>query len=116
MLVLTTRGGELAAPFGPICENDDCQCAHGLAGLDSAHLTTDAVTVADRDDITVEILTGICADFLKRTGWTDDEELTTELAADMAGLAAAAADGLPPGTRLRPSFNHATESWIFTPE
>src|SRR6478672_10295264 len=34
--VLVTRGGELAAPLGPLCDDPDCDCAHELAALDSA--------------------------------------------------------------------------------
>jgi hypothetical protein len=44
--------------------------------------------------------------FLRATGWDDEDG---ELAADMAA-------GYPPGTRLRPRFDHADEAWVFTPE
>jgi hypothetical protein len=111
MHVLTTRGGELAAPFGPICTNDECRCAHGLASLESKY-PAEIVTVAEQD-ITLEGLTAACADFLARAGWTDEDG---ELAADMAAGALEAAAGFPVGTRLRPRFDHAEECWTFTPE
>ncbi len=51
MHVFVTRGGELCALVGPICDNEDCTGCAGWAGLESGH-PVDVVTVADRPDIT----------------------------------------------------------------
>lgn len=114
--VLTTRGGELAAPFGPICTNDDCLCNHALASLDSRYPTT-LVTVADQP-ITLEDLEAKAAAFLDAAGWAsgDDDELAALLAHDMAAGAAEAAADFDVGTQLRAAFDHADDSWTFTPQ
>jgi hypothetical protein len=107
MRVLTTRGGELAAPFGPLCSDPECGCSHDLAALESAY-PADTITVAERDGFTLDDLIAACAAFLQRTGWTDDDG---EIAHMMAEEAADVADHCEVGTRLLPRFNHETEQW-----
>lgn len=55
MRVSTNCGGELAAPFGPLCDRDICgnDCGITLADLDSTR-PTDSITVTERDDLTFE--------------------------------------------------------------
>ena len=65
MHILVGRGGELAAPFGPVCGDTDRICHHGLAGLNS-RCPVDHITVANHPDMTVTKLTAACADFLGR--------------------------------------------------
>jgi hypothetical protein len=106
MHVLMTRRGELCMPFGGICAN----CTHG--DLASVGHPTELVTVADHD-ISLDDITAAAAAFLDRMGWFDEGG---ECAADMATGAAEIAADYPPGTRLRPRFDHTTDGWIFTPE
>lgn len=110
MRVLTTRGGALVAPFGPICD------IASLATLPSGHPVTVA-TVADQP-ITLAQLTAAAADFLTHTGWagTACTQLTAELAADMAELAADMAAAYPVGTALRVRFDHTDGCWAFIPD
>jgi hypothetical protein len=112
--VLVTRGGELAAPLGPLCDDPDCDCAHELAALDSAY-PADVVTVADRDDVTTEDLIAACAGLLHRTGWADSlgPTDTAELAADMATEVVDAASKYPAGTLLHPWFDRDEERWTY---
>ena len=106
MRVLMTGRGELCMPFGGICAN----CAQG--DLASVGHPTELVTVADHD-ISLDDVTAATAAFLDRTGWVGEDG---ELAAAMATCAAEIAADYPPGTRLRPRFDHRTDGWIFTPE
>jgi len=110
MRVLAGRGGELAAPFGPICDDDDCACHHGLAGLDS-RCPIETITVANLPDLTLQQLTAACADFLAGAGWDDEGG---EYSAFMAGEAAQIAARFPVGTRLRASFDYTACDWTFT--
>lgn len=50
MHVFVTRGGELCALFGPVCDSESCTGCAGWVGLESGH-PVDVVTVADRPDI-----------------------------------------------------------------
>jgi hypothetical protein len=95
--------------FGPVCDNEDCDCATGGVGLDSAY-PADMVTVADRDDISHSDLVVACTRFLQRTGWTDDGEIAEMMAEEAADIA----DRCSAGTRLRPRFDHNTEEWTYT--
>lgn len=63
--------------------------------------------------VRLDDLTAAATAFMQRTGWDDEDG---ELAADMAAGALEAAAGYPPGTRLRPRFDHAEECRTFTPE
>ncbi|MGE5697106.1 MAG: hypothetical protein ACM4D3_18310 [Candidatus Sericytochromatia bacterium] len=115
MHVLTGRGGELAAPFPPLCDNPDCACSRTLAALDSAY-PLDAAVVAD-SDITPDALTQRCAELLHRTGWAESlgPDDTAEIAHEMAADAAQAAAQFPVGTRLRAQFDHHAEAWVYAP-
>ena len=116
MQVLTTRGGELVALVGPICDNPDCTGCRGWAALDSTRLVEYAV-VADRDDITTIDLEVAAADFLEHTGCTGvDPALCAQLAADMALDAAEIAAIYPIGTRLAAAYDRADDRWSFTPQ
>ena len=108
MRILTGRGGEPAACFGPVLD------IATLAGLESL-CPLDAATVADRDGGTLDQLTAAAVSFLQRTGWTDDAELIAELAADMADMATQVAADYPVGARLRAQFDRDTDEWTFTP-
>ncbi len=114
MRVLTTRGGELAVPFPPICDDGSCPC-HIAAGLDSG-CPVQTVTVADRDDVSADQLRAATVDLLHYLGWVpglgvDD---TAELAADMANEALEAAAEFAVGTRLRPCFDRDSGEWTYT--
>ena len=116
MHVLTTRGGELVALVGPICDNPDCTGCRGWAALDSTRLVEYAV-VADRDDIIIIDLELAATAFLEHTGCTKvDPERCAQLAADMAFGAAEIAAGYPIGTRLAAAYSSADDRWSFTPQ
>ncbi|GLC17426.1 hypothetical protein Mkiyose1665_59810 [Mycobacterium kiyosense] len=113
MHVFTTPTGELAALVGPICETPGCACA-GWAALDSAQ-PVDTAIVTERADLTCEHLETAVTDFLQRTGWAKvDPHLAAELARDTAAEIVEFAAEYPAGTRLRVSFDHATDEWAFT--
>jgi hypothetical protein len=112
MHVLVGRGGELAAPFGPVCDDTDCTCNHGLAGLDS-RCPVERITVAEHPDITLAQLTAECAAFLADTGWDDHDG---QIAANMATGAAAIAHAFPIGTRLHARYDHRGGDWTFIPQ
>ncbi len=114
MRVLTTRGGELATVFGPICDDPDCDCARGAVGLDSRY-PIESVAVADRDDVSLDDLIAACVGFLRQTGWAEGfgPDATAEVATDMAAEAAEIASRYPLGTRLRPRFDFAAELWAY---
>ena len=114
MRVLTTRGGELAVPFPPICDDGSCPC-HVAAGVDSG-CPVQTVTVADRDDVTADQLRAGAAELLHYLGWGPGlgVHATAELAADMADEALGAAAEHPPGTRLRPHFDSDSGAWTYT--
>lgn len=107
MRVLTTRGGELAAVAPPICQWSGCECNRQAVALQSTH-RVDVVTVAERDDFTLESLRAECAAFLARVGLDDEDG---ELAELMSDEAAWIAEDSPVGTRLWPRFNRETPGW-----
>jgi hypothetical protein len=116
MRILVTRGGELAVPVGPFCDNDNCDCAT-LAALDSGH-PIDVATVAERPDVTTSELQAAAAHFLQITGWAAvdselDAELDAELAAGMAADVAEIAASWPPATQLLARFDRPSEAWVF---
>ena len=113
MRVLTTRGGELAVPFPPICDDGSCPC-HVAAGLDSG-CPVQTVTVADRDDVSADQLRAGAAELLHYL-WAPGlgVDATAELAAGMADEALEAAAEHPPGTRLRPHFDSDGGAWTYT--
>jgi hypothetical protein len=113
MRVLVSRGGQLVAATGPVCDYPDCTECAGLAALDSAHLIATA-TVADRQDVTFEDLEAAAAHFLKITGWTDAApDLAAELAHDMACQAAEVASRYEPGTQLQADYDRRSDEWTF---
>ena len=106
MRVLTTRGGELVAPFGPLCAHDTCPCGRSVAALE-AGVSVESVTVAERDDLGFEDLVTACAGFMARKGWNDENGYSRFMAEEAAEAAAECA----PGTQLWPSFDYDEEEW-----
>jgi hypothetical protein len=114
MHVLVSRGGQLVAVVGPICDDPDCTGCSGFTALDDRQ-HVEAATVADREDVTLEHLRAAAADFLQRAGWTDvDPEVCAGLALYMAMEAAEIAQAYPVGTRLHADYDRATDVWAFT--
>ena len=107
MRVLVTLGGELAAIVDPVCDNPD-RCGRGGVGLESAYHIADVV-VADRDDITPGDLFDACRELLHRTGWTDIDDVS----ADIADETAQAAARFPVGTRLQPRYDYRSNQWDY---
>lgn len=93
MHVLTGRGGELLAPLGPLCGDEDCECNRSLAALDSSFLA-ESITVADHD-VTLDDLAAKCTQLLHRTGWAESlgPDDTAELARRRHGHFASIAHG-----------------------
>ena len=112
MHVLTGRGGELAAPFGPVLGTAQ------LAGLTSLCPVETAV-VADQD-ITPGDVEAAALNFLHRAGWIQPgDQLGDELAADMADNCLDTAADWPIGTRLTAHCTELAEDqcrWTFTPQ
>lgn len=117
MHVFVTRGGELCALVGPICDNDTCTDCAGWAALESGH-RVEAVTVADRPDLTPADIEAAATRYLQTTGWhTPGTPLTTEHAVvidDMTTGVTVLAASYPAGARLRATFDRATDEFVFT--
>jgi hypothetical protein len=76
--------GELVYIPSLACDNSECGCSRGFAGMASSRATTTALVV-DRHDISANDLSNALSDSLERQGWLsghwteDDEDVFRDL-------------------------------------
>jgi len=110
--------GEPVLPPTTICGSpagaDHCGCNRSFAGM-SSHKATTTLMVRELD-LTEADLVAAALGSANAAGWTDDidgdaedQEYARGMVAHFANIAAC----YPPGTVLRPWYDHDTEEWYF---
>lgn len=110
--------GEPAMPPVVICGSpegaDWCGCNRSFAGM-SSHKASTTLMVRDLD-LTADDLVMAALGTINAGGWTDsldggddDRDDARSIVAHFANIAAC----YPPGTVLRPWYDHDTEEWYF---
>lgn len=109
--------GELAVVVSTGCTNPGCGCDRAAIGLNSARATT-TVRVADLGFTEAEVVAAVVG-YLEAAGWSalipGGPQGVADYAQAMVRFAAAVAEGYPEGEVLRPRFDAARETWVFTP-
>ena len=101
--------GEIAIP-GMACDSPHCGCDRAHIGL-SSHAGSTTVLVTD-SELTADDLARAVAGYFESAGWgTLPADEVAAIADDVLEVAAR----FPVGTVLRPTLDHDTDEWVYTP-